>query len=59
VILGNSVLVLAMPTASAGVGAAEITLEPIEATRGEPIGHVGRVPTPTTTTEHQRAKHAA
>lgn len=58
--LGNGVLVLAMPRATAGDpdGATEITLEPIEPTRGEHIGHVGRIPTPTTTAEHRRAKHA-
>jgi HSP20 family molecular chaperone IbpA len=59
--LGNGVLVLAMPMATAGApdGATEITLEPIEPTRGEHIGHVGRVPTPTTTADHRRAKHPA
>jgi hypothetical protein len=57
---GNGVLVLAMPLAAPGGpdGAIEIALEPIEATRGEHIGHVGRLPTPTTTAEHRRAKHA-
>jgi HSP20 family molecular chaperone IbpA len=58
--LGNGVLVLALPraTSEASDGATEITLETIEPTRGERIGHVGRVPRPTTTAEHRHAKHA-
>jgi HSP20 family molecular chaperone IbpA len=61
VTLGNGVLVLAMPRVTSGEPgpAAEITLETIEATRGERVGHVGRVPRPTTTAEHRGAKHAA
>jgi len=55
------VLVLAMPTARSGEpgAAAEITLETVEAARGERVGHVGRQPRPTTTAEHRSAKHAA
>jgi hypothetical protein len=53
------VLVLAMPTATAREPASEITLETIESTRGERVGHVGRVPRPTTTAEHRWGKHAA
>src|SRR5581483_2013092 len=38
----NGVLVLSMPKARTGAGtAAEIRLEPVEATRGEHVGHVG------------------
>jgi HSP20 family protein len=60
VTLGNGVLVLAMPTTTSGEPAAtEITLETVEAARGERVGHVGRRPTPTTTAEHRSAKHAA
>ena len=57
---GNGVLVLAMPRARAGaqpVGA-EIALTAIEATRGERVGHAGRLPRPTTTKAHLCAKHA-
>jgi HSP20 family molecular chaperone IbpA len=61
VTLGNGVLVLAMPTTTSGEpdAATEITLETVEAARGERVGHVGRRPRPTTTTEHRSAKHAA
>jgi HSP20 family protein len=61
VTLGNGVLVLAMPTTTSGEPDAvtEITLETVEAARGERIGHVGRRPRPTTTAEHRSAKHAA
>lgn len=58
---GNGVLVVAMPRARPGerVAAAEIGLTAIEATRGEHVGHVGRVPRPATTREHLRQKHVA
>jgi HSP20 family molecular chaperone IbpA len=58
---GNGVLVVAMPRARPGErpAAAEIGLTPIEATRGEHVGHIGRVPRPTTTREHLRQKHVA
>ena len=61
VTLGNGVLVLAMPTTTSREpdAATEITLETVEAARGERIGHVGRRPRPTTTAEHRSAKHAA
>ena len=61
VTLGNGVLVLAMPTTTSGEPDAttEITLETVEAARGERVGHVGRQPRPTTTAEHRSAKHAA
>ena len=61
VTLGNGVLVLAMPTMTSGEvdAATEITLETVEAARGERIGHVGRRPRATTTAEHRSAKHAA
>jgi HSP20 family protein len=61
VTLGNGVLVLAMPTTTSGEPdvVTEITLETVEAARGERIGHVGRRPRPTTTAEHRSAKHAA
>jgi HSP20 family protein len=57
---GNGVLVVAMPKIKPGERrvTAEIELTAIEATRGEHVGHVGRVPRPTTTTEHVCAKHA-
>jgi HSP20 family protein len=55
----NGVLVLAMPTLEDGRPAsrAEIRLEPIEATRGEYVRHVGRDITPTTTRQHRVGKH--
>ncbi len=58
---GNGVLVVAMPRARPGerVAAAEIGLTAIEATRGEHVGHVGRVPRPATTREHLCDKHVA
>jgi hypothetical protein len=54
------VLVVAMPKIVPGErhGTAEIQLTAIEPTRGEHVGHVGRVPRPATTTEHVEAKHA-
>jgi HSP20 family protein len=57
---GNGVLVIAMPSAPSGEPgvAAEIRLEGIESTRGQHVGHVGRVPKPTTTADHRRQKHA-
>jgi HSP20 family molecular chaperone IbpA len=57
---GNGVLVVAMPKIVRGErhGPAEIQLTAIEPTRGEHVGHVGRVPRPATTTEHVEAKHA-
>jgi HSP20 family protein len=57
---GNGVLVVAMPKTRPGErrATAEIELTAIQATRGEHVGHVGRVPRPTTTTEHVGAKHA-
>lgn len=61
VTLGNGVLVLVMPRVKPGEpgAAAAIKLETIQATRGERVGHVGRVPRPTSTAEHRRGKHAA
>jgi len=58
---GNGVLVVAMPRARPGerAAAAEIGLTAIEATRGEHVGHVGRVPRPATTREHLCDKHVA
>ncbi|MGH7301945.1 MAG: Hsp20/alpha crystallin family protein [Candidatus Rokuibacteriota bacterium] len=58
---GNGVLVVAMPKARSveRAAATEIGLTAIEATRGEHVGHVGRVPRPMTTREHRCDKHAA
>jgi HSP20 family molecular chaperone IbpA len=58
---GNGVLVVAMPRAKPGERplAAEIGLTAIAATRGEHVGHIGRVARPTTTGEHLRQKHVA
>jgi HSP20 family molecular chaperone IbpA len=58
---GNGVLVVAMPRARPGEQpvSAEIELTAIQSTRGEHVGHVGRLPRPTTTTEHLCAKHAS
>lgn len=58
---GNGVLVVAMPRARSGerAAAAQISLMPIAATRGEHVGHVGRVPRPMTTREHRCDKHVA
>jgi hypothetical protein len=55
----NGVLVLVMPTLDTGEPPvrAEIRLEPIEATRGEHVGHSGRNPQPTTTPQHRIGKH--
>lgn len=55
----NGVLVLAMPTLQDGQppSRAEIRLEPIEATRGEYVRHVGRDIKPTTTRQHRVGKH--
>jgi HSP20 family protein len=57
--LGNGVLVLALPRATSDgpTTPAEITLERIDPTRGEHVGHTGRIPQPTTTAEHRRGKH--
>jgi HSP20 family protein len=55
---GNGVLVVVMPRAHSGEpAAAEIRLETIAPTRGQRVGHVGRVPKRTTTAEHRCAKH--
>jgi HSP20 family protein len=58
---GNGVLVVVMPRTRPGDHpvTAEIGLTPIEATRGEHVGHVGRVPRPATTREHLCGKHVA
>jgi HSP20 family molecular chaperone IbpA len=58
---GNGVLVVAMPRARSGerAAAAQISLMAIAATRGEHVGHVGRVPRPMTTQEHLCDKHVA
>ena len=55
----NGVVVLCLPKAAAGAAPsrAEITLDAIEATRGEYVGHVGREVTPSSTREHRRGKH--
>jgi HSP20 family protein len=55
---GNGVLVLSMPKLKAGqsgVGA-NFTLRPMEATRGERVGHAGKEIRPKTSTEHGK-KH--
>jgi HSP20 family molecular chaperone IbpA len=56
---GNGVLVVAMPRARPGARPTivDIGLTAIEGTRGEHVGHVGRVPRPTTTEEHLCGKH--
>jgi HSP20 family molecular chaperone IbpA len=61
VTLGNGVLVLVTPRVRPGEAsaAAEIKLETIQSMRGERVGHVGRVPRPTTTAEHRWGKHVA
>jgi len=61
VTLGNGVLVLALPRATSDTPTTptEITLDPIDPTRGEHVGHTGRIPQPTTTAEHRRLKHLA
>ena len=53
---GNGVLVLALPKVAPGQHgvAAEIRLAPIDATRGERVGHVSRTVRPATTEEHLR-----
>lgn len=55
---GNGVLVLSLPTAEAGRTAsdAEFTLEWVEATRGERVGHSASAVTPVTTEEHWQRK---
>ena len=55
----NGVVVLCLPKAAAGAAPsrAEIKLDPIEATRGEHVGHVGREVVPTSTREHRAGKH--
>ena len=55
----NGVVVLCLPKVPAGAepGRAEFTLDAIEATRGEPVGHVGREVIPTSTREHRAGKH--
>jgi HSP20 family protein len=58
---GNGVLVLSMPKMPRdqhGVPA-QIRLRPIQATRGERVGHVGRAIQPMTTGEHWRDRHEA
>lgn len=55
---GNGVLVLSMPKLKAGqtgVGAS-FKLRPIEATRGERVGHAGKEILPKTSLEHEK-KH--
>ena len=51
---GNGVLVVTMPKADAVQKAAraEFSLEKVEPTRGEHVGHTGHDPQPTTTREH-------
>jgi HSP20 family protein len=51
---GNGVLVLTMPKAKAAENSvrAEFTLEPIKATRGERVGHMGHDIQATTTKQH-------
>jgi HSP20 family protein len=55
----NGVVVLCLPKAAADAprSHAEIKLDPIEATRGEHVGHVGREVIPTSTREHRAGKH--
>jgi HSP20 family protein len=55
----NGVLVVCMPKVKPGgePGRAEIRLDPVEATRGEHVGHVGRDIIPTSTREHRSGKH--
>ena len=55
----NGVVVLCLPKVPAGAapGRAEFTLDAIEATRGEHVGHVGREVIPTSTREHRAGKH--
>jgi HSP20 family protein len=58
---GNGVLVLSMPKMQQdqhGVPA-KFRLEPVHATRGERVGHVGRAILPMTTGEHRRDRHSA
>lgn len=55
----NGILVLTMPKLREGqpIVQADITLQAIQATRGEHVGHVGRKGRPATTKEHRIAKH--
>jgi HSP20 family protein len=55
----NGILVLTMPKLRDGrpIVRADITLQAIQATRGEHVGHVGRKGWPATTKEHRTAKH--
>jgi HSP20 family protein len=57
---GNGVLVLAMPKAKRGGGesSTEFTLEVVEATLGQHIGHTGSDLQPTTTEEHRTRMEA-
>ncbi len=56
---GNGVLVVSMPKMPPGQHgvSAQLRLEPIRATRGERVGHVGRVIQPMTTGEHRWRRH--
>lgn len=56
---GNGVLVLSLPKMKPGEPGvpAEIRLQPVDATRGERVGHVGRAMRALTTEEHRRDKH--
>ena len=55
---GNGVLVLSMPKLKEGQApeAADFQLQPIEATRGQRVGHTGKEIHQTTTSEHAK-KH--
>ena len=57
---GNGVLVVAMPKMPSGERGvpADITLEPVEPTRGEHVGHVSRAVRPATTADHLREHRA-
>lgn len=56
---GNGVLVLSMPKVAAGAPGvpAELRLEPVNPTRGEHVGHVGRRIQPSSTSAHRHEKH--
>lgn len=58
---GNGVLILSMPKMQQDQHGVPATfrLEPVHATRGERVGHVGRAVLPMTTGEHQRDRHLA
>lgn len=57
---GNGVLVLSMPALAPGQAAdrAEFQLQPIDSTRGERVGHMGREVIPHTTEEHREQQAA-